>query len=84
MLELGFDPAATGTDSGTALHQAAWVGRADYIEMLLPKSKSLVNQREATHNGTTLGWAIHGTTHRCNERGDYPRTIELLKAAGAS
>jgi ankyrin repeat protein len=84
MIELGFDPAAPGIDSGTALHQAAWVGRADYIEMLLPTSKSLINQREPTHGGTPLGWATHGAAHRRNERGDYPRAIELLKKHGAT
>ncbi|MBC8106559.1 MAG: ankyrin repeat domain-containing protein [Anaerolineae bacterium] len=83
MLDLGFDPSGGGVDGGTALHQAAWVGRPDYIEMLLPKTAALINQRDPTHGGTPLGWAIHGSTNRCNERGDYPRAQELLKAAGA-
>lgn len=83
MLELGFDPSAGGTDGGTALHQAAWVGRVDYIELLLPRSAALINGRDPTHGGTPLGWAVHGTDHRCNERGDYPRAIDVLKSAGA-
>jgi hypothetical protein len=59
------------------------VGRPDYVELLLPYSKKFLNQHDPTHNGTPLGWAIYGTDHRRNEKGDYPRTIELLKAAGA-
>ena len=83
MLNLGFDPSAAGVDGGTALHQAGWVGRPDYIELLLPHCAKLINQKDPTHGGTPLGWATHGAVHRCNERGDYPRTIELLKQNGA-
>jgi ankyrin repeat protein len=83
MLEFGFDPAAGGTDGGTALHQAAWVGRADYVELLLPRSAAILNQPDPTHHGTPLSWAAYGSTHRCNEKGDYVRTIEVLASAGA-
>jgi ankyrin repeat protein len=83
LFELGFDPAAGGTDGGTALHQAAWVGRADYVELLLPRCASIVSQPDPTHHSTPLGWAAYGSVHRCNEKGDYVRTIEVLAAAGA-
>jgi ankyrin repeat protein len=83
MFEVGFDPASHGTDGGTALHQAAWVGRPDYVEMLLPKSAAILNQQDPTHHGVPIGWAAYGSVHRCNEKGDYVRTIQLLAAAGA-
>jgi hypothetical protein len=83
MLEVGFDPAVPGTDGGTALHQAAWVGRPDYVQMLLPKSSAIINQPDPTHKGVPIGWAAYGSVHRCNAKGDYIKTIELLAAAGA-
>ena len=84
MIELGFDPHAGGADGGTALHQAAWVGRADYAELLLAKNPALINAVDPTHGGVPLGWAAYGSIARCNEKGDYPRTIEVLVAAGAN
>jgi ankyrin repeat protein len=83
MLEVGFDPAAPGTDGGTALHQAAWVGRPDYVELLRPKAAAIINEPDPTHKGVPIGWAAYGSVHRCNPKGDYVRTIELLAAAGA-
>lgn len=83
MLELGFDPAAGGIDGGTALHQAAWVGRVDYLQTLLPRSKNLINRPDPTHGSTPLGWAAFGSVHRCNDKGDYVKTVEALVSAGA-
>jgi hypothetical protein len=83
MTELGFDPMVGGTDGGSALHQAAWVGRADYISILLPRATAALNRRDPTHGVTPLSWAAHGSVHRCNANGDYAQTIELLVAAGA-
>ena len=81
MAELGFDAAQGANDGGTALHQSAWVGRADYVELLLPKWRSLLDAKDPTHGATPLGWAQHGAVHRRNPRGDYARTIQLLKEA---
>jgi len=83
MLELGFDPMATGLDGGTALHQAAWTGAADLTEPLLKTGKCDLEQRDPTHGGTPLSWAAHGSVHCRHEKGDYPRVVEILIMAGA-
>ncbi len=79
MLDLGFDPAAGGIEGGSALHQAGWVGRPDYIELLLSRHSSLLTSRDPNHGGTPADWAKVGSTQRCNEKGNYPRAIEMLK-----
>ncbi len=83
MLELGFDPLATGLDGGTVLHQAAWTGAADLIEPLLKTGKCDLERRDSTHAGTALSWAAHGSVHCRHEKGDYPRAVEILIQAGA-
>lgn len=85
MLEFGFDAATPGQDGGTALHCAAWQGSADCVESVLryPDGRALVNQRDAVHDSTPLGWCCHGAVHCRNPRGDYPAVARLLVAAGA-
>jgi len=90
MLDLGFDPAAhAGTDSGTALHWAAWQGRADLLALILghPAARArldeLVDAVEPTHKSTPLGWCCHGSTTCRNPDGDYAAVARLLLDAGA-
>jgi ankyrin repeat protein len=83
MLRLGFDPSAPGVDGGTALHQAAWVGNLRMVEALLKDGRAGVGVRDPTHQGTALGWAAHGSVHRCAEGSDYLAVIKRLIAAGA-
>ncbi|MGV3615934.1 MAG: ankyrin repeat domain-containing protein [Fimbriimonas sp.] len=81
MLRAGFDPNATGMDTGTALHTAAWFGQAEVVARLAGLID--VNLRDAHHGSTPLGWAAHGG-HWCrNPKGDYVRTVEILLDAGA-
>ena len=85
MLELGFDPAATGQDQGTVLHCAAWQGSVSCVEAALRHDpvRSLIEARDGVHGSTPLGWCCHGARHCRNPRGDYPRVARLLLEAGA-
>jgi ankyrin repeat protein len=83
MLRLGFDPAASGVDGGTALHAACWVGNVRMVEQLLVRGGVPLDARDPTHLSTPLGWAAFGSVHRHAPGGDYPAIIERLVAAGA-
>jgi ankyrin repeat protein len=83
MLAAGFDPNATALDGGTALHQAAWTGGAELVELILKTGKCDLEQRDSTHGSTPLGWATHGSANCRHRQGDYERTVRLLVAAGA-
>jgi len=85
-LDVGFDPAAPGPDTGTALHCAAWQGHAEIVELILrhPAFRpELVEATEPTHGGTPLAWCCHGSTVGRNPSGDYAAVARLLVAAGA-
>ena len=84
MLELGFDPRATGHDSGTALHLAAWEGSIETVAALLrhPDAKELVAIEDAHYGGTPLGWCCYGSLHG-NTSHDHAGVARLLLAAGA-
>lgn len=84
MLELGFDPAATGQDGGTALHLAAWEGGAEMVRSILahPSAPRLLTVRDSVHGATPLGWCCHGSLHG-NRKGDHASVARLLIAAGA-
>jgi ankyrin repeat protein len=89
MLDLGFDPLTPGSDTGTALHCAAWQGQAEVVRVILAHPVALnlvdrlVNAIEPTHKGRPLGWCIHGSTNCRNPRGDYPAVAKMLMDVGA-
>lgn len=85
MLSIGFDPAATGQDGGTALHCAAWQGAVACVEAALrhPGARRLIEARDRVHGSTPLGWCCHGARHSRNGAGDYPAVARLLLEAGA-
>ena len=83
MLRLGFDPAATGIDGGTALHAACWVGNVRMVEGVLARGAVPLEARDSTHKSTPLGWAAFGSVHRRARSADYPAVAERLVAAGA-
>lgn len=85
MLELGFDPAAPGQDTGSALHCAAWQGAAATVAVLLesPAARALITQRDAQHHSTPLGWCCHGSLYGPKD-GDFAAVARLLLAAGAA
>jgi len=83
MLRLGFDPAAPGTDGGTALHAACWVGNVRMVERILARGGVPIDARDPTHGSTPLGWAAFGSVHRRAAGADYPGVADRLIAAGA-
>jgi ankyrin repeat protein len=83
MLLAGFSPEARGQHGATPLHWAAWHGNAEAIQLLLEKNPPLEILPEE-HSATPLQWACHGSENSWHpERGNYPKTIELLLRAGA-
>ena len=84
MLQLGFDPRATGHDSGTALHLASWEGSVETVAALLrhPDARALVSIRDAHYDATPLGWCCHGSLHG-NRSHDHAGVARLLLEAGA-
>jgi ankyrin repeat protein len=82
MLDLGFDPAATGPDNGDALHWAAFLGNAEMVRLLL-RQGAPPNVRDASYGSTALGWCLHGATKGWErERGDFATTARYLLEAG--
>ncbi len=84
MLELGFDPRATGHDSGTPLHLAAWEGSVETAAALLRHrdAGTLVSIRDAHYGATPLGWCCHGSLHG-NRSHNHAGVARLLLDAGA-
>ncbi len=82
MLRLGFDPKARGTDGGTALHMACWMGHVPLVEQLL-SLKVPIDDVDPTHGSTPLGWTAFGSVHRCAKGADYVAVVKRLIAAGA-
>lgn len=85
MVELGFDPAVTGHDGGSALHCAAWEGSAASVDAILrnPRGRALVATRDARYGATPLGWCLHGASHRGLHNADHAEVARLLLEAGA-
>lgn len=85
LLALGFDPATPGHDGGTALHCAAWQGRADIIDLLLgtPSGRALLPVRDPRYDHTPLGWCCHGSRNGPRD-GAHLEVARRLLAAGAA
>ena len=79
-----------GGPRGTLLHQAAWFGRPDYVELLLGRG-ARPDERVATEYATPLGWAAVGSRYSPEHPndsfsatdGDWVAVAQLLVAAGA-
>jgi ankyrin repeat protein len=83
MLDLGFDPRATGPDQADALHWAAFHGNADMVRALLRRDAP-IGVRDAAHGGTPLDWCLYGSLEGWScRRGDFTTTLRLLLDAGA-
>jgi ankyrin repeat protein len=84
MLSSGWPPNSRGQHGGTALHWAAWHGNAEMTREILRYNPPLEDAANDFH-ATPLGWATHGSEHGWRRKtGDYPPTVELLCAAGAT
>jgi ankyrin repeat protein len=84
MLDLGFPITQTERSHGyTALHNAAWSGSADLVDLLLARGAP-VNIKDPGFNATPLGWAVHDMLiEKRHPEGEFLRVIEALLDAGA-
>jgi hypothetical protein len=79
MLDLGFPVAHPETSHGyTPLHNAAWAGAADLVELLLQRGHP-TNIADPCYHSTPLGWALHDClTEKRHPEGDFVRVVQLL------
>jgi ankyrin repeat protein len=79
-----------GGPAGSLLHQSAWFGRRDFVELLLSRGAA-PDDRVQTEYATPLGWAAVGSRYSPQHpndsfaatEGDWVGVAELLIAAGA-
>ena len=83
MLDLGFPIGVPESNHGfQALHNAAWCGDAELVELLLQRGHP-VDRRDPRYQSTALGYAIHScVTARRHPEGDFPSVVRLLLEAG--
>jgi len=83
MLNAGWPAAVFGDNGQTPLHWAAFHGNAEMVRILLAH-QAPVEAEEQQFKGTPLGWALRGSEHSWHrDKGDSPRSVEALLAAGA-
>lgn len=83
MLDLGFDPRASGVDGWEPIRWAAFHGNAELVRVLLRRDPP-INVPDPTYGGTPLGQCLHGSLHGWErERGDFATTVRVLLDAGA-
>ena len=83
MVSAGWPTAVFGEYGQTPLHWAAFHGDSEMVRMLLDHEAPL-DAEEQQFKRTPLGWALHGSQHSWHrDKGDYPRAVEALLAAGA-
>ncbi len=86
LIEAGADLTAPGLDSGTPLHQAAWFGQPDNARLLIDAGAPL-DVFDSVHEGSPIGWAVHGSRYSggAEQRQDrYVRLVRRLLEAGSS
>ena len=79
--EAGAEIAWRGNEGFTALHQAAWHGRWDWIERLLEWGAPL--EVENDYGGTVLDGTVWGAANAPHPGVDHARVVERLIEAGA-
>jgi ankyrin repeat protein len=84
LLDVGFPLDTTGELEGTALHHAAWWGRADNVALLLERGADVHRGSWFGPDSTPLAWATHGSTQCPDRDGDWLAVAELLVAAGST
>lgn len=85
MLDLGFPVDVPERNHGySPLHNAAWCGNAELVELLL-LHKHPVDTKDPHYHSTPLGWAIHScVTAKRHPAERFPPVVDLLLGAGAS
>jgi Ankyrin repeats (many copies)/Ankyrin repeat len=84
MLDLGFPVAHPERSHGyTPLHNAAWAGSGDLVELLIARGHP-VDLRDPSHHSTPLGWALHDClVEKRHPEGEFARVVKALLAAGS-
>ncbi|MGH9481003.1 MAG: ankyrin repeat domain-containing protein [Terriglobales bacterium] len=81
MAGLGF-PLDWENTGATALHHAAWLGKAAMVKLLLQLGAP-VNRRDRRFGSSPLGWAAHGSRFGGGPAKAYSAIVVMLLAAGA-
>jgi ankyrin repeat protein len=84
MLDLGFPIAQTERSHGyDALHNAAWSGSADLVELLIAREAS-VTSLDPEYSGTALDWAMHDCLReKRHPEGQFAQVVKALIDAGS-
>jgi ankyrin repeat protein len=84
MLDVGFPIAHPETTHGyTALHNAAWSGSADLVDLLIARGHP-VDIVDPRYQATPLGFAIHDCiVEKRHPEGEFGRVVKSLMDAGS-
>lgn len=84
MVSLGWSLTHEGDWGGTALHHAAWQGRAAATRTLIELGAP-IDFRDKQFGSSPIGWAAHGSRNgRPGHDEDYADTVSALLDAGSS
>ena len=83
MLDLGFDPHATGDHDSTPLDRAAFHGYGEIVELLLAADPQPPLARRNEFGGTPISTCLFGNIHGWVTDTDYPRALRALLEAGS-
>lgn len=83
LLDLGVPVSARNGQGETALHAAAYEGRAETVKLLVERGAD-VDARDACFESTPLAFATVGSGERPNPDGNWVATVQILLEAGAS
>jgi hypothetical protein len=84
MLDLGFPVAHPERSHGyTPLHNAAWQGSGDLVELLIARGHP-VDIRDPAYDATPLGYALYDClVEKRHPDGEFPRVVKALLEAGS-
>ena len=84
MLDLGFPVAHPERSHGyTPLHNAAWAGSGDLVELLIARGHP-VDIRDPAYDATPLGYALHDClVEKRHPEGEFARVVKALVEAGS-
>ncbi|MEZ0064482.1 ankyrin repeat protein [Streptacidiphilus sp. MAP12-20] len=82
MLQAGFSPHARNSVGEQPLHNAAYLGNAAVVRLLLDAGAE-VDARDDRFDGTPLAFATVGSREQADRSGDWIATVRQLLEAGA-